>query len=223
MSSDPRPLGEAMREALPTYEAPESLRAWARAQAALEPPAAVPVRRMPRGLRLVLLAAGLVLAAGIGSMSERYLLTASLNVDAPEELIGTLVDAHVRSLIGSHLTDVASSDRHSVKPWFAGKVSFAPSVPDLSGAGFPLVGGRVEYLNGHDAVALVYGRRLHMVNLFMWPDAGAATSVSSASLHGYSLIHWGEPGWSYWAVTDASAADLQVFMKAFSARDGVNH
>lgn len=217
MTSPPlRPLGDALREALPTYQAPESLHAWARMQAAAESGV---VARPPgvRRLRFLAYAAGLVLAAAIGSLSEGYLDRARRGGAQLSEIEASLVDAHVRSLLANHLTDVPSSDRHTVKPWFAGRVPFAPKVPELAAQGFPLVGGRVEYVGGHTAAALVYGRRLHMINLFIWPASAGEIEPTGSPYHGYVLAHWIEAGSSYWAVSDVAAPDLKAFEAAYRA------
>jgi len=135
---------------------------------------------------------------------------------AHEAIVAELVDNHVRSLIGDHLTDVRSTDQHTVKPWFNGKIDFAPHVVDLAGQGFPLIGGRVDYIAGHNAAALVYGRRKHFINLFIWPAGGADSGGMSRAYNGYSLLHWVTDGLSYWAVTDASPTDLTAFRQAYS-------
>lgn len=210
----PRPLGDALREALPTYRAPESLHAWARMQASAQSER-IARRRGVRPLRLLAYAAGLVLAAAIGSLSEGYLDRARHGGENSARLEASLVDAHVRSLMANHLTDVPSSDRHTVKPWFAGRVPFAPKVPELSAQRFPLVGGRVEYVGGHTAAALVYGRRLHVINLFIWPASAGEIESTGSSYHGYVLAHWIEAGSSYWAVSDVAAVDLTAFEAAY--------
>jgi anti-sigma factor RsiW len=213
-SPPPRPLGDALRDALPTYQAPKALHAWARTQAAAQ--SGTTVRRLGRRrLRLLAYAAGLVVAGAIGSLSKGSLDRARYGGGGHSELEASLVDAHVRSLMANHLTDVRSSDRHTVKPWFAGKVPFAPSVPELVAQGFPLVGGRVEYVGGHTAAALVYGRRLHTINLFIWPAASGEIESRGAAYHGYGLAHWIAGGSSFWAVSDVAAADLAAFEAAY--------
>ena len=120
--------------------------------------------------------------------------------------------------MGDHLLDVRSSDRHTVKPWFIGKTDFAPRVVELTGVGFPLLGGRTEYLGGHVAAALVYGRRQHVINLFVWPVSPGEAASSNAPLAtntGYTLVHWIASGMSYRAVSDASPAELDAFRQAF--------
>jgi anti-sigma factor RsiW len=210
----PRPLGEVLREALPVYEAPESLRAWARAQAASE---AQPQPRAQRSLSRFAYAAGLVAALALGWSGERIYVASTESANAQKVLVTALVDTHVRSLMADHLTDVLSSDHHTVKPWFAGKITFAPSVPELQPQGFPLVGGRVEFVNGRTAAALVYGRGLHTINLFIWPATPGDEGNRSATHGGYSLVHWTARGLSYWAVSDAAPAELDAFEKAFTA------
>jgi anti-sigma factor RsiW len=210
----PRSLGDALRDALPTYDAPEALRAFARAQAVTAAPASDRVVKR-RSMRLFAYAAALILAVVAGGVGEHQRDLATEAASEPNVLMANLVDTHVRSLMADHLTDVQSSDHHTVKPWFAGKVTFAPPVPELQPQGFPLVGGRVEFVAGRTAAALVYARGLHTINLFIWP-ATASDSGARAVVHGgYSLVHWTARGLSYWAVSDAAPTELGTFEKAF--------
>jgi anti-sigma factor RsiW len=132
-----------------------------------------------------------------------------------------LVASHVRSLLANHLTDVATSNQHVVKPWFNGKVDIAPPVPELAEQGFPLVGGRLDYIDGHVAPAIVYRRRLHTVNLFVWPaEKGRLSPDRSVRRDGYSLVEWSEGGLRFAAVSDIDLADLKAFRQAYEAHAG---
>jgi len=212
----PRPLGELLREALPTYEAPESLRAWARAQAANEAQSGDGVRTRRLAPRLAY-AAGLLAALALGWGGQRILDSSRERSNSQKVLVTALVDTHVRSLMADHLTDVLSSDHHTVKPWFAGKVPFAPNVPELQTQGFALIGGRAEFVAGHTAAALVYGRGPHKINLFIWPASAGDVGEPTATYNGYSLVHWTDRGLTYWAVTDAAATELDAFKRAYVA------
>jgi anti-sigma factor RsiW len=128
---------------------------------------------------------------------------------AESELAENVLSDHIRSLIGTRLVDVASSDQHTVKPWFAGKLDFSPDVKDFEGQGFPLAGGRIEYLEGRRVAALVYHRRQHVINLFIWP--GETGSETAFSRNGYHLLHWNTAGMTYWAVSDVSTGELHGF------------
>lgn len=133
------------------------------------------------------------------------------------QLLATqLIASHVRSLMATHLTDVASSDQHTVKPWLDTKLDFAPPVFDLTNDGFPLVGGRLDYLESRPVAALVYQRRKHFINLFIWPAESVMTVADKTISHqGYQLVHWIDGDFNYWAVSDVSDGDLQLFKQAF--------
>ena len=123
-----------------------------------------------------------------------------------------LIASHVRSLLAAHLTDVATSDRHVVRPWFNGKIDFSPPVVDLAAQGFPLAGGRLDYVDGRVVPALVFHRRLHSINLFIRPGA---TLPFADSRKGYSLERWSDGGLEFWAVSDIPSAELDQFRTLF--------
>jgi anti-sigma factor RsiW len=122
---------------------------------------------------------------------------------------GELVDSHMRSLIAGHLVDVPSSDQHTVKPWFQGKIDLAPPVPDLTKEGFVLTGGRLDVVGQKQAAALVYTRRAHVINVYIVAGDGAPGRQSS--VRGYNVISWSQSGLSYWVVSDLNAAELNRF------------
>ena len=214
-------LGKAMREALPVYEAPASLQAWAREEARKldqeSPPqgeqVARPLRSRVWRLSQWRIAAGLVIAAAAGWGAGVMRPVGSI-MSTTSRTTSELVDAHVRSLLPGHLLDVESTDRHTVKPWFAGKTDIAPVVVDLSDKGFPLLGGRLDYVDGHSVAALVYGRRAHKINVFVWRTTPGEPVEGSFAVRGYSLLHWSNGGLTYWAVSDAALPDLEAFREA---------
>lgn len=120
--------------------------------------------------------------------------------------------SHVRSLMPGHLTDVASTNQHNVKPWFNGRVNLSPVVPALDSSGFTLVGGRLDYLSGHPVAAVVYGIRQHLINVYSWPDAGGDQSPSSETKQGYHLVHWRRGGVGYWVISDLNTNELSKFV-----------
>jgi anti-sigma factor RsiW len=135
-----------------------------------------------------------------------------------QQLAQEVVSSHVRSLMASHVTDVASSDQHTVKPWFNGRLDFSPPVKNLAAQEFPLIGGRLDYLGGRSVAALVFQRHKHIINLIVWPAKmtdSKATPVGPSQ--GYNLIHWSEAGMAFWAVSDLNEKELMEFVQDFAA------
>jgi len=161
------------------------------------------------------LAAAIIFAAIIFSN-----LAPVLRRPAADQFLATqLIASHVRSLMANHLTDVASSDQHNVKPWLDAKLDFAPAVVDLASEGFPLLGGRLDYLDNRTVAALVYQRRKHFINVFTWPaESGTTGTTKTMRRQGYQLLHWVDSDINYWAVSDVSDNDLQAFKQQFEAQ-----
>jgi len=173
--------------------------------AAARPPA--------RAWRPLAMAASLALAIVTSSG-----LTAYLTLPGEQDrMVDSVVSGHVRSLMAGHLTDVPSSDQHTVKPWFHGRIDLAPPVDDLAAQGYPLIGGRLDYLDRHPAAALVYQHRQHPINLFVVaasPTAGGddkSGSISSLTERGYNVLHWASGGMAFWAVSDLDLGELRGF------------
>jgi anti-sigma factor RsiW len=162
-------------------------------------------------LRWVPAAAALVIVTTLGAL----FVINSLRSSHQQVIAGAVLVGHIRSLQAGHLVDVPSSDRHTVKPWFQGKLDFSPPVPDLSELGWTLIGGRLDYLDGRPVAALVYQRRMHNINVFLWPNHGAADdSIKGEDAQGYQILHWNGTDMSYWVVSDLNSAELQEFARA---------
>ncbi|MBU6422048.1 MAG: anti-sigma factor [Gammaproteobacteria bacterium] len=154
---------------------------------------------------VVILAVGIVIGV---------LLRGVPSSTSSKALVNEAVAANVRSLMANHLTDVLSSDQHTVKPWFDGKLDFSPPVKDLAAQGFPLMGGRLDYLDGRPVAALVYKRRLHTINVFVWPAATPPSLPAGSGSHdGYNVIHWTATGMNFWVVSDLNTEELGEFVR----------
>ncbi|MDR3709392.1 MAG: anti-sigma factor [Capsulimonadaceae bacterium] len=139
----------------------------------------------------------------------------------PDDAAATeVVASHVRSLMADHLVDVRSSDKHTVKPWFAGKLDYSPPVQLLAGTEFPLAGGRLDYLDGQPVAALVYRHKKHTINLFVWPQMSANPRFETSAIRGYNLVHWSDHGMTHWATSDMTARDLLDFAHLIRSAGG---
>jgi len=213
-----RSVKHALRT-VPYFRAPEALAVRVRtavAAAAATASSRQPHTIWPRHRRWqpwLMSAASLVVIslALVGVLHQRAAL-------ADEATTEAVIEGHVRSLMAGHLTDVASTDRHTVKPWFAGHVDFSPTVVDLVSDGFPLVGGRLDYIDHHAAAALVYKRREHAINVFVWPDAsGSASHATRSDARGYHVISWTRGGVAVWIASDLALVELDDFARKLDA------
>jgi anti-sigma factor RsiW len=148
-----------------------------------------------------------------------WMAALQLNNPSQDDAISEQVIAgYARSVLTSHITDVATSDQHTVKPWLSGKLDFSPRVTDLTTAGFPLVGGRLDYLDNRLVAALVYRHRQHLINLFVWPysKSDKPAGMQTLARNGYYLLHWSDAGMTYWAISDVDSADLKTFAETYA-------
>jgi anti-sigma factor RsiW len=211
---------DASRRRPPTSELIDDASLYFRAPAALRERITEDIRRSqarereqaPRRRPRFLFSWPLSFASGAALTALLAILVFQIGHDGGDALQRELVSSHVRSLMADHLTDVPSSDKHTVKPWFDGRLDFAPPVPDFEPQGFSLVGGRLDYISGRSAAALVYKRRQHLINLFVF-DGESAESEGTLELHGYNLVHWNLNGMSFWAVSDLNPEELHQFAK----------
>jgi len=156
--------------------------------------------------------------ATASALAASGLLVIVMRADDQRNILGEVVSAHLRSLQAQHLTDVLSTDQHTVKPWFNGRLDVAPPVVDLTAQGFTLLGGRLDYVDAKPVAAIVYRRRVHVINLFCAPAPGeAARSAVMESRQGFNVRHWRENGINLWAVSDIAADELEEFGEKFEA------
>ena len=209
---------QMLRRVAPQYRLPDAARARALAALPFSTPAlAVPQalpRRLPmprwRALPTALVASVLLLVgAWLGVTLQRH-------TTAAQVLKADVLSNHLRSLQPQHLTDVATTSQHTVKPWFDGKLDFSPQVRALDADGFVLVGGRLDMLDGQRVAAIVYRRRLHAINLFQWPGPVTDSApISAEAGGGYTTTHWTQDGMNYWAVSNLDRREIGAFAAAF--------
>jgi anti-sigma factor RsiW len=165
----------------------------------------------PGAFRWVPAVAALLIVTTIGA----YLAMNSLRSSHQQLVAGAVLAGHIRSLQANHLVDVPSSDRHTVKPWFQGKLDFSPPVPDLSELGWTLIGGRLDYVDGRPVAVLVYQRRMHDINVFVWPNHSSADdAIRQEDAQGYQILHWNGAEMTYWVVSDLNHAELLELARA---------
>jgi len=193
-------LSRQLRGAMAYHPAPDRLRAAVRTRLGA-PPAGPPRWRAPAAG----FAAGFALAACLA-----LVVVLPRQGDAP---VDELVASHIRALQATHLLDVASTDQHTVKPWFDGRLDFAPPVRDLAADGFVLEGGRLDYLDGRPVAALVYRRARHVLNLFIWPTAEGDAPPGASTTQGYIALRWTEAGMRHAVVSDLNRAELDRFVR----------
>jgi anti-sigma factor RsiW len=219
-------LGRQLRAGLERPAAPAELRQ--RLGEALAAASAPPVAARPatatraqqwRPRQLMALAASVLVAVMLSGGATYWNMRSPEGEPVAEEVVAS----HIRSLMADHLIDVASSDQHTVKPWFDGKLDLAPAVVDLSAQGFPLVGGRLDYIGQQPVAAIVYRRGKHVINLFAWPraetgEAGAAPPPQA--IHGYNILSWNLGDMAYWAVSDVNPKDLLTLRRLIEQGSG---
>lgn len=220
MSLDDQELSAQIRRHAMRHAAPDALRAAIRTQAALAeagrtaPPARSGSQRrswFDFGWRTA--SVGFVLGVVCALLVVPLVQRLGLN----EPLAADLVADHVRALQVGPLTEVASTDRHTVKPWFQGRLAYAPPVFDLAVEGFPLMGGRVEHVRGSVVATLAYARNRHVIDVFVWPSAAQTAPVRSVH-KGFNVLHWADGSMQYWAVSDLERAEMERFALLWQER-----
>jgi anti-sigma factor RsiW len=195
-------LSERVRREVPSYPASEEFRAALTARLAAAAPKPAAARRRPWMLGTTF-GAGFAVAASLA-----LLLVPPRGAQWPDQIVAS----HIRALQPGHLMDVVSTDQHTVKPWFDGRLPFAPPVKDLAGIGFPLIGGRLDYLAGRPAAALVYRRAQHVIDLYAF-DGASDGLPGTGSRDGYNFVRWDQDGMSFWAVSDLNAQEMADFVR----------
>jgi len=215
-----RAMREAMAGAGLKEVAPASLRS--RIEAALPLPSAqasaqiIAPRKFLQPSRRTFFGGFAVGTALSAAIAASLVLTVFTN-DQEQSIADEVVSAHIRSLQAGHLMDVETSDQHTVKPWFNGKVDVAPPVIDLTAQGFTLLGGRLDYVDGEPVASVVYQRRKHVINLFVAQRLGAEhAAVTARTIQGYNVRHWWEQGLDFWAVSDLAGDELDEFVQKIS-------
>jgi anti-sigma factor RsiW len=204
-----RELQQAMPAAQLRFTAPASLRRRIEKTFPAAPQRASSRRSVLRGF---------VMGTALSTAMAASLVVAVFRTDQDQRVLGDIVSAHVRSLQGDHLTDVQTSDQHTVKPWFNGKLDIAPPVVDLTAKGFMLLGGRLDYIDGQAVASIVYRRRKHVINLFVTQGAPIGSREAKLqTIQGYNIRRWAAQGLEFFAISDINGEELQEFVEKFDA------
>ena len=202
-----RDLRQALRGGNLSFTAPPSLRGSI--DRAVPSPSATSRRAVLKGFALGSIVSAAA-AVGVGFVI--------IGGDRDSAILGEAVSAHLRSLQADHLTDVLSSDQHTVKPWFNGRIDLAPPVLDLTGQGFTLIGGRLDFIDGKPVAAIVYRRRVHVINLFVMQGMGQALPAPKLQvIQGFNILRWTDQGLNLMAVSDLAQDELEEFESKFEA------
>jgi anti-sigma factor RsiW len=218
MSLDDQELSTLIREHATRHTAPDDLRAAVRTQTALADanrPAAAPKPARRRWFALGWPAIPVSFAMGMLCMALVLPMWQRLSLDEPVD--AELVADHVRALRVGPLADVASTDRHTVKPWFQGRLDYAPPVFDFAAEGFPLIGGRIEHVRGSVVATLAYSRNRHVVDVFVWPGTAHSAPVRTVR-NGFNIMHWSDGSMQYWIVSDLERSELDGFTQLWQQR-----
>jgi anti-sigma factor RsiW len=204
-----REMQQAMSAVQLRFTAPISLRRRVERALPSAPPRVSSRRSMLKGFAM-----GTALSAAMAAS----LVIGVIRTDQDQRVLGDVLSAHVRSLQGDHLTDVQTSDQHTVKPWFNGKVDVAPPVVDLTAQGFTLIGGRLDYIDGRAVASIVYRRRAHVINLFVIQEAASADhGAKLETMQGFNIQRWSAQGLEFFAISDINAEELNEFVEKFEA------
>jgi len=216
--ADYRAMSAAVAGANLRYTAPAGLRE--RIEASLPQPKSAEIVPMP-SRRSVL--RGFAMGSAVSALAATGLVAIVLRNDDEQRIESEVVSAHLRSLQAGHLIDVVSTDQHTVKPWFNGKLDVSPPVIDLTAQGFTLIGGRLDYLDARAIGAVVYKRRQHVINLFVAQTASTERKAPKMeTMQGFSVLRWSEQGMNFWAVSDIGADELTEFGAKFQAALGTS-
>ena len=200
-------LGQVIREQATYHHAPEGLKTALRSELRKNAPATEPSKASWWS------ASWFKLLGGFATGAVTALLVVNVLMPAERQGIASeVVNGHIRSLMADHLSDVASSDQHTVKPWFSGKLDYAPQVQNHAAQGYPLVGGRLDYIR-RPVAALVYRHDKHVINVFIWPASGSGEQQEIFNFKGFNAYGWAHDGMQYWAVSDLNAQELKTFVK----------
>jgi anti-sigma factor RsiW len=205
----------AIRSNLPYHRAPPGLASRITASLPREevPSPSRPWFRMP-----AFTFAGTGLAGALAGVALTLLVAGSGGSAPGDAVVQSVIGSHIRSMMADHLTDVLTSDQHTVKPWLSARLDVSPSVRDLKDEGFPLIGGRLDYVDGHPAAAVVYRHAKHIINLFAWASPGKPdTGFHDESRQGFNIVTWRASGITYYAVSDVEADQLAAFAKLVAA------